>query len=174
VSNSTVDLRRRTLRRVPALRGRGAQLLALPALFLLILVACGPRPPVTTSTGAIVPAATVEAQDTIADFVSEMKASYLQAIAAHDARAGTESAELHAKHRAALLDVKAGLKAVAHPLAAWKASSAAATPAEVIRPLVASARSFLDLAVELNVMKPERAAAIRVFLDTAFPPGGAV
>lgn len=146
---------------------------ALAAFLLVSLVACGPRPPVTTSTGATVPAATVEAQDAVADIVSEMKTAYLQAVAAHDARAGTEDPVLHAKHREALLDVKAGLKATAHSLATWKAASDGAAPSEVLRPLVASVRGFLDLAVELKVLSAQRAAAILAFIDTAFPPGGA-
>lgn len=151
----------------------GGRYAALPALFLVVLfTACGPRPPVVTSTGATVPAATVEAQDAVADLVSEMKVAYRQASAAHDARAATEDPAIHKAHREALLDVKAGLKATAHALATWKAASVGAAPAEVLRPLVASARGFLDLAVELNVLSAQRAAAIRAFLDNAFPPGG--
>ena len=164
--------RRPSPRRVSSLGG-GRLLSALPALFLvLVLTACGTGS-VTTSTGAVVPAATVEAQDTVADIVSELKTAYLQAVAAHDARAATEDPAIHKAHREALLDVKAGLKATAHALATWKAASVGAAPAEVLRPLVASARAFLDLAVELNVLSAQRAAAIRAFLDNAFPAGGA-
>lgn len=158
------------------LRGRGRGVVPAPLLLVVIAVcacSCGPRPPVTTSTGAVVPAATVEAQDAVADIVSEMKTAYLQAVAAHDARAATEDPAAHKQHREVLLDVKAGLKATAHALATWKAASDGAAPAEVLRPLVASVRAFLDLAEELKVMKPERVAAIRAFVDTAFPPGGA-
>ncbi len=170
--------RRLSPRRFLLLRGRG--LLALPALLLVLGVlflaaafGCSSGT-VTTSTGAVVAAPVVEAQDTVADIVSEMKTAYLQASAAHDARVGTETPEVHAAHRAVLLDVKAGLQASAHALATWKAASVGAAPMDVLRPLVASGRAFLTLAVELNAMKPERAAAIRAFIDTAFPPGGAV
>jgi len=139
---------------------------------VLLLASCGTGS-VTTSTGAVVPAATVEAQDTVADIVSELKTAYLQAVTAHDARALTEDPAVHKRHREVLLDVKAGLKATAHALATWKAASVGAAPAEVLRPLVASARAFLALAAELGVLTDARAAAIRAFLDNAFPPGGA-
>lgn len=158
--------------RVSLLGGGRSYAGALLALFLVVLLsACGTGT-VTTSTGAVVPASTVEAQDAVADLVSEMKTAYLQAVTAHDARAATEDPAIHKAHREALLDVKAGLKATAHGLATWKAASVGAAPAEVLRPLVASARGFLDLAVELKVMTEQRAAAIRAFIDTAFPPGG--
>lgn len=168
---SLISSRRLSPRRVSSFGG-GRLFRALPALFLVVLLsACGTGS-VTTSTGAVVPAATVEAQDAVADIVSEMKTAYLQAVTAHDARAATEDPAVHKIHREALLDVKAGLKATAHALATWKAASVGAAPAEVLRPLVASARSFLALAVELGVLSPERAAAIRAFLDNAFPSGG--
>lgn len=151
--------------------GRG-RLLSGALAAVLLLASCGTGS-VTTSTGAVVPAATVEAQDNVADIVSELKTAYLQAVTAHDARAATEDPAVHKRHREVLLDVKAGLKATAHALATWKAASVGAAPAEVLRPLVASARAFLALAAELGVLTDARAAAIRAFLDTAFPPGGA-
>jgi outer membrane murein-binding lipoprotein Lpp len=148
-----------------------ALLVFFVALAVLILAGCASGY-VTTSTGAIVPAAVVEAQDTVADIVSEMKTAYLQAIAAHDARAGTEDPALHETHRKALLDFKAGLQGTAHGLAAWKQTNAAAAPAEILRPSIASIRSFLVLSVDLGVLKEGRAAQIRAFIDAAFPPGG--
>lgn len=141
------------------------------ALAVLLLAGCASGY-VTTSTGAIVPASVVEAQDTVADIVSEMKTAYLQAIAAHDARAGTEDPALHETHRKALLDFKAGLQGTSHGLAAWKQTNAGATPSEILRPSVSSIRSFLVLSVNLGVLKEERASQIRAFIDAAFPPGG--
>lgn len=156
-------------------RGTGRRVLitrALPVFFLVVLAAGCASGYVTTSTGAVVPAAVVEAQDTVADIVSEMKTAYLQAIAAHDARAGTEDPALHETHRKALLTFKAGLQGTAHGLAAWKQTNAGATPSEILRPSVSSIRSFLVLSVDLGVLKEERAAQIRAFIDAAFPPGG--
>lgn len=156
-----------------SLAGRGVRALSVLLLaFAGLIAASCSSGTVTTSTGAVVPAAVVEAQDTVADIVSEMKTAYLQAIAAHDARAGTEDPALHETHRKALLTFKAGLQGTAHGLAAWKQTNAGATPSEILRPSVSSIRSFLVLSVDLGVLKEERAAQIRAFIDAAFPPGG--
>ena len=159
-------------------RGIGRRVLlprALPVFFvslaLLVAVGCASGY-VTTSTGAIVPAATVQAQDLTGDALSILQDVHNAAVAAHDARAGTEDPALHETHRKALLTFKAGLQGTAHGLAAWKQTNAGATPSEILRPSVSSIRSFLVLSVDLGVLKEERAAQIRAFIDAAFPPGG--
>lgn len=172
VSTSRPQSRGRVLR----FRGQGLSLRTLPALLLVLIAvaaawACSSGT-VTTSTGAVVPAATVEAQDNVADLVAEMKEAYKKAVIAHDARAGTEDPVVHETHRKALLAFKAGLQGTSKALLASKQASASAAPLDVLRPCADSGRAFLTLAVDLGILKAERAQEIRVFLDAAFPPGG--
>ena len=150
-------------RRVPLSR-------ALPvfsvALAVMILAGCASGY-VTTSTGAIVPAATVQAQDLTGDALSILQDVHNAAVTAHDAKAGAEPADVHAKRRATLLASASGLRAAWDGLSAWKAGSGGeglATVALRVRPAVPE---LLRAAVELELISQNYADAIGAFFGTA-------
>lgn len=122
---------------------------------------------VTTSTGAIVPAATVQAQDITGDALSILQDVHNAAVAAHDAKAGLEPADVHAKRRAALLASASGLRAAWDGLSAWKLGSEGAGMAAVVGKVRDALPEMLDAAVALGVVSREYADAIGVFFGTA-------
>jgi hypothetical protein len=150
-------------RRVPLSR-------ALPVFFvslaLLVAVGCSSGY-VTTSTGAIVPAATVQAQDITGDALSILQDVHNAAVAAHDAKAGAEPADVHAKRRAALLASASGLRAAWDGLSAWKLGSEGAGMAAVVGKVRDALPEMLNAAVSLGVVSREYADAIGVFFGTA-------
>ncbi len=151
-------------RRVPLSR-------ALPvfsvALAVLILAGCASGY-VTTSTGAIVPAATVQAQDLTGDALSILQDVHNAAVAAHDAKAGAEQADVHAKRRATLLASASGLRAAWDGLSAWKLGSEGAGMAAVVSKVRDALPEMLNAAVSLGVVSREYADAIGVFFGAAF------
>ena len=159
--------------RGPSPRGMGrraSHLRALPvfsvALAVLILAGCASGY-VTTSSGAIVPAATVQAQDITGDALSILQDVHNAAVAAHDAKAGSEPADVHAKRRSALLASASGIRAAWDGLSAWKAGSGGeglATVALRVRPAVPE---LLRAAVELGLISQSYADAIGAFFGTA-------
>jgi hypothetical protein len=177
------------LRRGSSPRGIGwrAYARALPvssvALAVLILAGCASGY-VTTSSGAIVPAATVQAQDITGDALSILQDVHNAAVAAHDAKMATHLAAIeagnpeaiagdaefrkaHAKRRAALLASASGIRAAWDGLSAWKAGSGGeglATVALRVRPAVPE---LLRAAVELGLISQSYADAIGAFFGTA-------
>jgi hypothetical protein len=167
-------------RRVPLSR-------ALPVFFValavMILASCATGY-VTTSTGAIVPAATVQAQDLTGDALSILQDVHNAAVTAHDARMATHLAAIeagnpeaiagdaefrkeHAQRRATLLASASGLRAAWDGLSAWKAGSGGeglATIALRVRPAVPE---LLRAAVELKLISQTYADAIGAFFGTA-------
>ena len=136
------------------------------ALAVLILAGCASGY-VPTSTGAIVPAATVQAQDITGDALSILQDVHNAAVAAHDAKAGSEPADVHAKRRSALLASASGIRAAWDGLSAWKAGSGGeglATVALRVRPAVPE---LLRAAVELGLISQSYADAIGAFFGTA-------
>lgn len=128
---------------------------------------------VTTSTGAVVPAATVQAQDFVADTLKALRTAHTQAVQIHDSRVGVEDPVLHRQHRQLLLDTGKGLDASWGVLAAWKARTQEAAPADVLRPLLAAGPAFCDLAVSFGLLKPEAAEKVKAFLAAIPPPASA-
>ena len=154
-------------------RGIGRRALlsrALPvfsaALAVLILASCATGY-VTTSTGAIVPASVVQAQDITGDALSILQDVHNAAVMAHDAKAGTEPADVHAKRRATLLASASGLRAAWDGLSAWKLGSEGAGMAAVVGKVRDALPEMLDAAVSLGVVSREYADAIGVFFGTA-------
>lgn len=125
--------------------------------------------PVRTSTGVLVPAATVVAQDVVADMVSELEVIYRESVARHDALANVEDPARHAKRRASLQAFKAGLQGTTDGLIAWKRGATGAAPATVLAPAVSSVSAFLDAAVDIGAMTNGAAEKIRAFFRAAFP-----
>ena len=154
-------------------RGIGRRALpfrALPVFFvslaLLVAVGCASGY-VTTSSGAIVPAATVQAQDITGDALSILQDVHNAAVTAHDAKSGAEPADVHAKRRAALLASASGLRAAWDGLSAWKLGSEGAGMAAVVGKVRDALPEMLDAAVALGVVSREYADAIGVFFGTA-------
>jgi len=144
-------------------------------LLASVIVACATGN-VTTSTGAVVPAKTVQAQDFLSDMLKALRNAHTQAVQLHDSRVGVEDPVLHRQHRQLLLDTGTGLNASWRLLAAWKQRSLGAPPDDVLAPLLASGPAFCDLAVSLGVLKQDVADKIKAFLaaiPTAPAPGGA-
>jgi len=143
---------------------------ALPVFFaalaVLLLAGCASGY-VTTSSGAIVPAATVQAQDITGDALSILQDVHNAAVAAHDAKVGAEPADVHAKRRAALLASASGLRAAWDGLSAWKLGSEGAGMAAVVGKVRDALPEMLDAAVALGVVSREYADAIGVFFGTA-------
>lgn len=150
--------------------GRRAYRRALPvlsaALVVLILASCATGY-VTTSNGAIVPASVVQAQDITGDALSILQDVHNAAVAAHDAKAGLEPADVHAKRRAALLASASGLRAAWDGLSAWKLGSEGAGMAAVVGKVRDALPEMLNAAVALGVVSREYADAIGVFFGTA-------
>ena len=144
---------------------RGASLLVAAALSLTI-GACATGT-VTTSAGAVVPAATVQAQDITGDALSVLQDVHNAAVRAHDAKAGAEPADVHAKRRAALLASASGLRAAWDGLSAWKLGSEGAGMVAVVGRVRDALPEMLDAAVALGVVSREYADAIGAFFGTA-------
>lgn len=148
--------------------GRRAYRRALPVLLLVVLAAGCASGYVTTSTGAIVPAATVQAQDITGDALSILQDVHNAAVAAHDAKAGAEPADVHAKRRATLLASASGLRAAWDGLAAWKLGSEGAGMTSVVGKVRDALPEMLKAAVSLGVVSQEYADAIGAFFGAAF------
>ena len=151
-------------------RGQGVTLRALPAVLLLgallVLTGC-PSGYVQTSTGATVAASTVHAQDLVADALQALQDVHNAAVRAHDAKAGAEPADVHAKRREALRASAAGLRAGWSGLEAWKLGTDGAGMVAVVTPIRAALPELLRAAVALGVVSQGYADAIGVFFGTA-------
>lgn len=155
------------------LRGRGRG--AVPALLLLVVIAvcacsCGPRPPVTTSTGAVVPAATVEAQDAVADILKLLKDAQADLVAQYEReKESLTASERKARYEQLTMQADA-LDSSWAALIAWKRQSGGAAPADILRPVVAQAPAFLRLAVAAKVLTQKQADFVSGFLSREVRP----
>lgn len=138
------------------------RLLAM-ALIGLALIGCASGT-VTTSTGAVVPAATVEAQDAVADALAGLSGVQAEAVKIHDSRVATDDPAEHAANRRTLLASYDALVAAWGALGTWKAASTGAAPASVLRPLAPALDSLLDLAARYGIVTPEQARAWRALV----------
>ena len=156
--------------RVPSparvLRGGGRFTAPLAVLLVVLLSGCATGY-VTTSTGAVVPASVVQAQDITGDALSVLQDVHNAAVMAHDGRAGTEPAEAHAKRREILKASAAGLRAAWDGLSAWKLGSEGAGMASVVGKLRTALPELLNAAVSLGVVSREYAGVIGAFFGTA-------
>ena len=158
-----------TRSRVPG--GRGALLLAAAAL-LLTLTAC-PTGYVQTSTGATVEASVVAAQDYVGDALWTLQQVHNALVDKHDALAGKEPADVHAKRRTVLLGSAAALRASWDALTEWKKAPASSTSVAVLAPFAAQAPAMLDAAVALGVVPARWAEVAKAWLG-APPAAGLV
>ena len=153
---------------------RGATLLVAAALSLT-LTGC-PTGYVHTSTGATVAAPVVAAQDAVGDALQILQDVHNAAVDRHDALAGQEPADVHARRRTILLGSAAALRASWDALAAWKQAPASASSVTVLAPFAAQAGPLLDAAVELGIVPAKWAAAAKAWLGapaaTLGKPGG--
>ena len=152
----------------PVSRSRGRVLLsrALPAILLVVLFLSGcPTGYVQTSTGATVEASVVAAQDYVGDALSILQGVHNAAVDRHDALAGQEPADVHAKRRAVLKGSAAALRASWDALLAWKKAPASATSVTVLAPFVAQAGPFLDAAAALGICSQAWADGAKAWLN---------
>jgi hypothetical protein len=155
---------------VAVLLRRRRVFLAFTLVFSLLLLGCGTGT-ITTSTGQVVPAGTVMAQDTAADVLKSLDDAYKAASAAHDAIAATEDPVVHAKHRTTLLATLSGLRSSWDALIAWKGASTGAAPPDILKSVVGSAPDFVALALQLKAIDQKTADSILKYLNTFFPGG---
>lgn len=147
--------------------GGGRALVALPALFLvLVLVGC-PSGFVQTESGATVAASTVHAQDLVGNGIKALQDAHNASVDAHDAKVGLEPADVHAARRAKLLANAAGLRAGWDGLSAWKLGTEGAGMVAVATALRPMLPDLLTVAVELKVISQAYADAIGAFFGTA-------
>ena len=144
---------------------RGASLLVAAALSLTI-GACATGT-VTTSAGAVVPAATVQAQDITGDALSVLQDVHNAAVRAHDAKAGAEPADVHASRRAALVASASALRAAWDGLSAWKRGSEGGGLAEIAAIVRPALPELLRAAVALGAIPQGTADAIAAFFGSA-------
>ena len=173
--------------RVPSptrcLRSRGGVLTfrAVPALLIVVAVLVLPGCPtgyVQTSTGATVEASVVAAQDYVGDALQTFQDVHNAAVDRHDALAGQEPADVHAKRRTILKGSAAALRASWDALAEWKRAPASATSVTVLRPFVEQAGPFLDAAAALGLISQKWADGAKAWLGAPAAaklaaPGGA-
>lgn len=143
---------------------RGASLLVAAALLLAVGCASGT---VTTSTGAVVPAATVQAQDIAGDALSVLQDVHNAAVRAHDAKAGLEPSDVHAKRRAVLLASASCLRAGWDGLSAWKAGSEGGGLAGIAAAIRPALPELLRAAISLGVIPQGTADTILAFFEAA-------
>lgn len=151
-------------------RGRRVLSFAPLALFLAVVVLALPGCPtgyVQTSTGATVAAPTVYAQDIVGDALNALQGVHNATVQAHDAKAGAEPADVHAKRRAALVASASGLRAAWDGLAAWKLGSEGAGMVATVSKVRDALAEMLRAAVALGVVSPDYADAIGVFFGSA-------
>lgn len=140
--------------------------LALILAFLLIGAAGGSigcaSGNVTTSTGAVVPAATVESQDNIADLLHMVREAHRAYIATEwEPKKSALDLTTRAVRFKLLNDFANGLDASQALLIAWKQTNAGAAPGTILRPILATAPAFLDLAVSAHLLTQAQADAVK-------------
>lgn len=166
----SISHRRAIPRRSPQVSGHGVLLSRVAlALCLLSVVACASGN-VTTSTGAVVPAATVQTQDNVADVLHTLRAAQSDLVARFEATKATMTAEERARQYGILIGSADGLDASQAALVAWKRQSAGATPSSVLAPIVAQAPALLRLAVQAHVLTEAQANFARGILGLAVTP----
>ncbi len=136
------------------------------ACLVLAFAGCGPRPPVVTSTGAVVASSTVETQDALADVIHELKGLQAQAVADYEAAKPTMTTEDRANRYAVLTANADALDASWAALLAWKRGTEGMTADQVVAPLVRAVPQFLALLVRAKILTPTQAHAIRVVIDS--------
>lgn len=137
--------------------------LALALVLSLGLLGCATGP-VTTSTGAVVPAATVQSQDNVADVLKMVRDSHRQYVALYETQKATMDPATRAKQYQTLNDLANGLDASQALLIAWKQTNAGASPGTILRPILASAPAFLDLAVRAKLLTQVQADMVKGLL----------
>lgn len=148
---------------------RLGRLIALALVQLVLLAGCASGT-VTTSTGAVVPAATVEAQDAVADALAGLSGVQAEAVKIHDSRLATDDPAEHAANRRTLLVSHDALVAAWGALGTWKATSTGAAPASVLRPLAPALDALLDLAARYGIVTPAQARAWRAVVPRPVEP----
>lgn len=147
------------------MRRRGIVDTLLVVVLSLSLFGCATG--TTQTTQGPRPAAQVQAQDSIADVLSLIQDVYVQAVAAHDARALTEDPAIHAANRATLLAARDGLSAAWASLMVSKTISNGAPPMTVVRSVLDVTDPLLALANRLGVISPSTETTIRTFIAAA-------
>ena len=101
---------------------------------------------------AVIACAT-SATDNAATILKIADDGYKAASAAHDARVGSEPADVHAKHRVILVDFRKGLTAAWAVVIDAKQINADPAPGAVYAAIKPTVGPFLELAVQLGAMK---------------------
>lgn len=143
---------------------RPSFVLALVGVIALALSFGCATGPVTTSTGAVVPAATVQSQDNVADVLHMVRESHRQYVALYEATKTTMDPVTRAKQYQTLNDLANGLDASQAALITWKQVNAGASPGTILRPILATAPAFLDLAVRAKLLTQAQADMVKGIL----------
>jgi hypothetical protein len=120
--------------------------------------------PVTTSTGAVVPAATVQSQDNVADVLHMVRESHRQYVALYEATKATMDPATRAQQYQTLNDFANGLDASQALLITWKQTNTGASPGTILKPILATAPAFLDLAVRAKLLTQAQADVVKGIL----------
>ena len=145
--------------------------LSLGAAALLITLTGCPTGYVQTSTGATVAASVVAAQDYVGDALWTLQQVHNALVDKHDALAGQEPADVHAKRRTVLLGSAAALRASWGALTEWKKAPASSTSVAVLAPFAAQAPAMLDAAVALGVVPAKWAEVAKAWLNVPSTAG---
>jgi hypothetical protein len=137
-----------------------------PLLILAVICLGCASGTVTTSTGAVVSAGTVQAQNTAGDILKMLSDSYIQAVAIHDSPSvvAADSPTTHASRHLLLVQVHDGLVAAYAAEIAWKqTSTSSAVPPAVLCALKTSLIPFLNLAVDFKLLTAAQSSSVITF-----------
>lgn len=112
------------------------------------------------------PAATVQAQDLVADLLKMLREAHTKAVQIHDSRVQIEDPVLHRQHRQLLIDMGDSINVSFGLLAAWKSRTADATPSDIMLPIFRIGPSFCDLAVSFGLLKQADADKVKAVLSS--------
>jgi hypothetical protein len=124
---------------------------------------------VTTSTGAIVSAGTMQAQNGAGDWLKVFSDAYVRAVAIHDSPSvvAADSVTTHASRHLLLMQFHDGLVASYAAELAWKAgsnaTSASVVPAAVLCSLGSSLTPFLAVAVDFKLITQAQSDSASAF-----------
>ena len=138
------------------------------AFLTLAFVGCASGT-VTTSTGVVVPAATVESQDNAYDVYLLVQQAHKAAVAQYEATKAVMDPDARKRTFLALDTMADGIDATRVSLQTWKRTSASGiTPAIALKGILDAAPPFLSLGVQAGILDQKTADAINAVL-AGFP-----
>jgi hypothetical protein len=124
---------------------------------------------VTTSTGAVVPASTVESQDNAYDFYLLVQRAHAAAVVQYEATKAVMDPTVRKSTYTSLNTMADGIDATRVALQTWKRTSASGmTPAVALKGILDAAPAFLSLGGRAGIVSQKDADAINAIL-AGFP-----